>query len=226
MTRGAIAILPLALAASFYGFAFGVLAAQAGFYWWSVGLMGASVHAGSSQVVAVENFANTGAVLSAVFFGAILNLRYIGIVASLSEVLEPLPVWSRLLAIHLLTDENWALTMAQRARSPEIGAAFLIGSGLVMIGVWVFSTTTGALFGAALPDLDKLGLSFAFIAAFISMARGLWTGSAQLFPWLSAAIVAMGTVSLGASAALGLLFGASCGLLVAFLQRQISGVVK
>jgi len=225
VTRGAIAILPLALAASFYGFAFGVLASLAGFSWWSVGLMGASVHAGSSQVIAVENFSSTGLVWSAVVLGAVLNVRYIGIVASLSDVLEPLPVWSRLLAIHLITDENWALTMAQRARSPDIGAPFLIGSGLVMIGVWVVSTTTGALIGTALPDLNKIGLSFAFTAAFISMARGLWTGSAQLFPWLSAAIVAMGTVSLGASSALGLLFGASCGLLVVSFQRQFSGAV-
>ena len=64
MKHGAIAILPLAAGAAVYGFAFGLLAAQVGFPWWGVALMSGIVHAGSSQIVAVEQFAGTSAVLA------------------------------------------------------------------------------------------------------------------------------------------------------------------
>ncbi|WP_370224990.1 AzlC family ABC transporter permease [Pararhodobacter marinus] len=223
---GAIAILPLALGAAVYGFAVGLLAAQVGFAWWSVGLMSALVHAGSSQIVAVEQFASTGAVLGAVLAGAALNLRYIGIVASLSEMLDSLPLRLRLLAIHVTGDENWALTMARRARFPETGAPFLVGSGLVMISVWTVSTGLGAAMGAVLPDLERFGLGFAFTAAFIAMARGLWRGRAQALPWAVAAGATMVVVTLGAPKAYGIVAGAVCGLVVTGLMCRAQGAVR
>ena len=145
MRQGAIAILPLAVGVVIYGFAFGLLAAQMGFPWWSVGLMSASVHAGSSQIVALEQFSGSSAVLGAALAGAALNLRYIGIIASLSELLNGLPLRMKLLAIHITGDENWALTMSERAKSKDVGASFLIGSGLVLISVWTASTAGGGI---------------------------------------------------------------------------------
>lgn len=221
MKRGAIAILPLSLAASFYGFAFGILAAQAGFTWLSVGVLSASVYAGSSQIVAVEQFSTTGSIVAAIIAGAALNLRYIAIVASLSEVLDSLSIKRKLLAIHLVSDENWALTMAQRERSPDVGAAFLYGSGLVMIGVWVLSTTMGAAVGNALPGLERYGIGFAFTAAFIAMTYGLWQRKSQLLPWLTAAVFALGACSIGVSSAFGILVGAFAGLVAIYFQKVL-----
>lgn len=220
MKVGALAILPLALGAAVYGFAFGLLAAQVGFPWWGVGLMSASVHAGSSQIVAVEQFASTGAVLGAVFAGAALNLRYVGIVASLSEVLNGLSLWKKLVAIHVTGDENWALTMAERAKSPDVGAKFLLGSGMVMISVWTTSTALGAVIGAVLPNLERFGLGFAFTAAFIAMARGLWRGRSQALAWSVAAGATIAVVSLGAPKAYGIVAGAICGLVAIYLVRR------
>ena len=219
MKHGAIAILPLALGAAIYGFAFGLLAAQVGFPWWGVGLMSAAVHAGSSQIVAVEQFASTQTVLGAALAGAALNLRYIGIVASLSEVLAGLPLRTKLLAIHITGDENWALTMAERAKSPNIGAAFLMGSGVVMISVWTASTTAGAIVGAVLPDLERFGLGFAFTAAFIAMARGLWRGRPQWLPWLTAAAATLAVVSLGLPKAYAIVAGTICGMVMLIALR-------
>lgn len=225
MKHGALSILPLALGAAVYGFAFGLLAAQVGFPWWGVGLMSGFVHAGSSQIVAVEQFATTGTVLGAVLAGAALNLRYIGIIASLSDMLDGLSLRAKLLAIHITGDENWALTMAERAKSPDVGAAFLLGSGFVMIFVWTASTTAGALVGAVLPDLERFGLGFAFTAAFIAMARGLWRGHPQVLPWALAAGATVAAVSLGMPKAYGIIVGALIGLAVcAFLRRWKAAV--
>jgi len=221
MKHGAISILPLAAGAAIYGFAFGLLAAQVGFPWWGVALMSGFVHAGSSQIVAVEQFAGTSAVLGAALAGAALNLRYIGIVASLSEVLSGLSLRMKLLTIHITGDENWALTMAERAKNPEIGAGFLIGSGLVMISVWTASTTLGAIAGATLPNLERFGLGFAFTAAFIAMARGLWRSHANLTPWVASFAITIGAVSLlGAPKAYAIVAGAVCGLLVSHAVRS------
>lgn len=225
MKHGAIAILPLALGAAIYGFAFGLLAAQVGFPWWGVGLMSATVHAGSSQIVAVEQFASTQTVAGAALAGAALNLRYIGIVASLSDVLAGLSLRAKLLAIHITGDENWALTMAERAKSPDVGAAFLMGSGLVMIAVWTVSTTVGAVIGAVLPDLERFGLGFAFTAAFIAMARGLWRGRPQMLPWVVAATVTIAVVSLGLPKAYAIVAGTVAGLAMSLILHRASGVV-
>lgn len=187
--------------------------------------MSASVHAGSSQIVAVEQFASTQSVLGAALAGAALNLRYIGIVASLSEVLAGLSLGTKLLAIHITGDENWALTMAERAKSPDIGAPFLLGSGFVMISVWTTSTATGAVVGAVLPDLEKFGLGFAFTAAFIAMARGLWRGRSQMLPWAIAAAATIVAVSLGLPKAYAIVTGTLCGMVFICALRRTDRVV-
>lgn len=220
MKHGALAILPLATGAAVYGFAFGLLAAQVGFPWWGVALMSSFVHAGSSQIVAVEQFAGTSAVVGAALAGAALNLRYIGIVASLSEVLGGLSMRMKLLTIHITGDENWALTMAERAKNPDIGTGFLIGSGLVMITVWTASTTIGAFAGSTLPNLERFGLGFAFTAAFIAMARGLWRGHGNLVPWIASFAITIGVVTLGAPKAYAIVVGAIFGLVVSHIVRS------
>lgn len=219
MKHGAFSILPLAAGAAIYGFAFGLLAAQIGFPWWGVALMSSFVHAGSSQIVAVEQFAGTSTVIGAALAGAALNLRYIGIVASLSDVLSGLSLRMKLLTIHITGDENWALTMAERAKNPEIGSSFLIGSGLVMITVWTASTTLGAVVGATLPNLDQFGLGFAFTAAFIAMARGLWRGSANLLPWVISFAITIGAVLFGVPKAYAIIAGTLCGLAISHVAR-------
>lgn len=220
MKHGFIAILPLAAGAAVYGFAFGLLAAQVGFPWWGVALMSGLVHAGSSQIVAVEQFAGSSAVIGAALAGAALNLRYIGIVASLSDVLSGLPLRMKLLAIHITGDENWALTMAERAKNPDIGAPFLIGSGLVMITVWTSSTMLGAVVGSALPNLEQFGLGFAFTAAFIAMARGLWRGPSNFGPWFASFTVTIAVVLLGMPKAYAIVAGAVCGLAASYMANN------
>ena len=222
MKHGAIAVLPLAAGAALYGFAFGLLAAQVGFPWWGVALMSSLVHAGSSQIVAVEQFAGTSAVIGAAFAGAALNLRYIGIVASLSPILKGLSLRQKLLAIHITGDENWALTMAERSKNPETGASFLFGSGLVMISVWTCSTTLGAVAGSSLPNLEQFGLGFAFTAAFIAMARSLWSGPSNLLPWFVSFAATSATVLLGVPKAYAIVIGAVLGIAASWIVRNRS----
>lgn len=220
MKYGFYSILPLAAGAALYGFAFGVLAAQLGFPWWGVALMSGMVHAGSSQIVALEQFTSQEFVAGAVMAGAALNLRYLGIIASLAEVLEDIPFRMRLIAIHITGDENWALTMARRAKDPDIGAPFLIGSGIGMISIWVISTTGGAILGGAIPDLENYGLGFAFTAAFIAMARAMWAGRGNIAPWGVSFAVTLGLINLEMSPAYGIVLGSLAGVGVGAVLRR------
>jgi len=220
MKDGILSILPLATGAALYGFAFGILAAQTGIPWWGVALMSGLVHAGSSQIVAVERFASDGLLIGAVLAGVALNLRYLGIVATLGPLLKDRPLVQKLIAIHITGDENWALTFAKKTKDPSVGVPFLLGSGLVMISTWTLSTTAGALFGTTVPDLASYGLGFAFTAAFIAMARALWRNHEDTLPWLLTFIVTLLLVRQTGNTALSILMGSVVGILVSFLAQR------
>ena len=221
MKDGFLNIIPLAIGAAAYGFAFGVLAGQSGFPWWGVALMSATVHAGSSQIVAVERFASDGALLGAVLAGIALNLRYIGIIASLSEILRDSPLFVKLYAIHITGDENWALTIARRAADKSTGTPFLIGSGLTMIATWTISTSLGALAGQSIPDIAAFGVGFAFTAAFIAMARAMWSGYANLMPWLVSFFTTMVLIKFTAIDTFAVIIGSIFGVITASILRVL-----
>jgi predicted branched-subunit amino acid permease len=75
--------------------------------------------------------------------------------------------------------------------------------------------------GAVLPDLERFGLGFAFTAAFIAMARGLWRGQSQMLPWIVAAVATVAVVSLGLPKAYAIVAGTVCCLVVLAARRRI-----
>ncbi len=179
---GARAIVPLAIGVLAYRLAFGLLASQAGLSWAETGLMGVLVFAGSSQIVAVERLAAGAGVAVAFIAGFALNLRLLLITASIRGFFVQRPLWQRILGAHLSADENWALTLAERSHGKNVGYWFLVGSGLMLIVVWVTAGVLGVLFAAGTPDPEKYALDFAFTAALIAIARALWRGRSDLLP--------------------------------------------
>jgi 4-azaleucine resistance transporter AzlC len=183
---GAREISPLAVGAATYGLAFGLLAAQAGFGTLQVGVMGAVVFAGGSQIVAAQQLvAGAGAVVA----GLALNLRLLLVTASIRDTYAGRPWWQIALGAHVTTDENWALMLAQRAKGRDVGYWYLVGGGICLVLVWCLATVTGVVFARAIPEPKALGMDFAVTAAFIAIARSLWKGRSDLVPWLMAAFV-------------------------------------
>jgi len=172
-----------------YGLAYGLLASQAGFRWQETGVMGVVVLAGAAQIVATERLAAGAGVVAALVAGVALNLRLILITASIRHFFIHRPLWQRLLGAHFSTDENWALTLAKRNRGEAVEYWFLVGSGLMLLIAWAGFSVLGVLFAGHIPEAQSYGLDFAFTAAFIALARGLWRGHQDLIPWLLAASV-------------------------------------
>ena len=182
-------VVPLAIGAGIYGLAFGLLAAQAHMDELQVGIMGTTVFAGASQIIAVERIVSGGGALVAIIAGAALNLRLLLITASIRDVYAGRPFWQVVLGAHLTTDENWALMLSARAEGRSVGYWYLVGAGLMMLLVWLMATIAGVTFATAIPDPRALGTDFAFTAAFIAIARSLWTCSWDFIPWVTSFVV-------------------------------------
>lgn len=212
------AALPLAVAVWVFGGVFGVLAQSAGMTLGEAVAMNAFVFAGAAQFVAVTFWA--GGVVPLLPLAAAtlaINLRYIFITASLRDVLGQWGWPRRMLAVHFVTDENWALTMALPADRRR--AANLLASGLLLYVGWNASAVAGYLLAGHFPDPKLIGLDFAFAAAFLALALGMWRGVRKdLLPWVAAA----GAACLAAASLPGswhVIIGTLAGLGVQLIQQ-------
>ena len=180
--------LPVAISAASYGMVLGVLASAKGL---SVGLMTSMsllVFSGSSQFVAVDMWLDPLPIGAIIVATLVMNFRYLLICASLGKIFEGRPLLYKILAVHLVTDENWAVTMTRKDRG---NPAFLIGGGICLMIFWQSGVTLGQVIGNVLPPPEVLGLDFAFSAAFIAIVASMWKGKVDILPWLIAALFAI-----------------------------------
>jgi predicted branched-subunit amino acid permease len=213
---GARDVLPLAFGTAVYGLAFGLLAAEAGFTPLQIAAMGALVYAGSSQVIATQQFLAGAGVAASVLAGLALNLRILLMTAAIRDVFSGRPFLTTAAGAHLTADENWALLLAARAKGRHVGYAYLVGGGLAQMAVWCAATVLGVSFAEFIPEPKSIGVDFAFTAAFIAIALSLWRGGQDLPPWIvSAAVVFGGVKGFGAPAHWMLVLGGLLGAAVA-----------
>ena len=209
--------LPVAVGVGGYGIAFGVLARQAGLSVWEATLMSAVVLAGASQLIAVELWDAPLPVLAIVVTTLVVNLRYVLMGASLRPWFEELSPARAYGSLFFVTDESWALAIADLREGAGRGA-FLLGAGLAIWVLWVATTAVGAAVGGAIGNPGRYGLDFVLTAIFVAIAVGLWRGREDVLPWT----VAAGVAVLGAEALPGrwyILLGGVAGSLVAVVRR-------
>jgi predicted branched-subunit amino acid permease len=188
--------VPLAISIAAYGLVWGVLAGQAGLSVVEVLLMSGLVFAGASQFVALDIWTpGELPVLAIILAVGIVNLRMMLMTATLRPLARHLPRWRAVLAMGLVADENWAMTMGEMARGRG-SLAYLLGGGVVSYAAWLLSTLVGRLAGAAIDDPARYGLDFAFTATFLALLFGMWKGRGDLIPWVVAALAAILTSSL------------------------------
>ena len=120
----------------------------------------------------------------------IINMRYLLIGASLQPVFGDRPLWKKALGMHLVADENWAVTIAAH-RNGGTTPAFLVGGGLLLACAWSTATLSGNLLGGQIVAPERWGLDFAFVAVFAALTMSLWQGKEDLLPWLVAAGLAV-----------------------------------
>ena len=164
-----LAAAPIAIAVFVFGASFGVLAVAARLPTWSVVLMSVLVFAGSAQFAALGVIAAGGSVLTAIFAGALLNLRFIATGIAVARSLPGARLLRSLLA-QLSIDESYAMSVRAGEPGRPDGRTLLVTGALLYV-VWVFGTLIGALLGPVLGDPKRLGLDAAFPAGFVAL---LW----------------------------------------------------
>lgn len=190
---GARACIPVAISVAAYGVVWGVLARQAGLSILEVVLMSGLVFAGSAQFVALELWTAAPATLPIgpiILATLIVNLRYLLLTATLRPLVRPGTEKRSALAMWLVSDENWAMTVGEMAKGRG-SIAYLVGGGTTVWCFWMVATVVGRLLGSAIDDPTRFGLDFAFTATFLALLLGMWKGKADLIPWLAAAAIAI-----------------------------------
>ena len=188
--KGAVANIPLAISAITYGGVLGVLSAQKGVTWAEMSAMNILMFAGSAQFVMVDMWQtplSVAAIIMAVF---IINLRYVLIGASLQPIFSGHPLWHKAVFMHLVADENWAVTIAEHRRS-KADPFFLFGGGILLLCAWSSGTLAGNLLGSFISQPEKYALDFAFTAVFAALALSLWQGKGDIVPWGVSAVLAL-----------------------------------
>ena len=121
---------------------------------------------------------------------AVINLRYLLIGASLEPVFRGTTIGHKVTVMHLVADENWAVTMAAH-RQGQASSEFLLGGGCCLLLAWCLGTLTGHQLGTFIQHPEVFALDFAFVAVFTALTIGMWRGKKDLIPWTAAAVIAV-----------------------------------
>lgn len=188
--RGSVEIAPIAAFVIPFGIAFGVAASAKGILPGISVFMSVAIYAGASQFAALDLWHAPLPLATLALTVLAVNARHILLGAALAPWLLQIPIVQRLAALLLLSDANFAHTMAARDRG-ETDAGILFGSGLTMWIIWIASTAVGALAGSVLGDLSRFGFDAVMGAYFTAVIVGWWKGRSDLFPFITAAAVAV-----------------------------------
>ncbi|MBE0496827.1 MAG: AzlC family ABC transporter permease [Campylobacterales bacterium] len=186
--NGFVANLPIGFSVAIYGSVCGMLSSQAGVALHEMVLMNVFIFAGSSQFVLVEMWGETLDVMGMIAAAVMINLRYFLIGASLNPLFKTSTFGEKMRYMHLVADENWAVTMGRLHKEP-ITPLFLFGGGVCLVLMWNASTVAGYLLGGFIAEPEKYALDFAFTAIFLALAFLMFRGKESLLPWTIHAFV-------------------------------------
>lgn len=194
-TRAAAALgvrrtVPFLVALTPFGLVCGIAAQGQGLSLLEAALMSALVFAGSSQLLALGQWAHPAPVLAAALAAFAVNLRMALMGPVLAPWLDRVRGWRLWGSLFVMADQNWAMSV-QEMREGRGDAACLFGSGVVLWVAWLLTTIAGHALGAALRPPAGHPVFFAALAVFVAILVPMWRGRADALPWLVAAGVAV-----------------------------------
>lgn len=218
---GAIAIAPLALAATPFGLIFGAEALHSGLTPLEAILMSAVVFAGSAQFLSLGLWGEPAPWVAIGFAVLLVNLRHVLMAASIAGKMQTFRPWQRALAAFVLADEAWAMA-ERRALAGELTPAYYAGIGLTLYLWWLFVTACGTLIGSFIPDPYALGLDFAFPCVVICLVLG-FAKDWRILPVIAASAVGALITTRLVDGPWFVLAGGFCGMIAAVLVPEKAG---
>lgn len=169
---GLVRAVPVMLGYVTVGFAYGVLAQNAGLSIFNGVLMSLIVYAGSAQLIGAGMFAMAAHPLSIILTTFIVNLRHLLMSAAIAPRLrDTKTAWSRL-EITLfgleLTDETFALHSSTFARETPSKTSLFVSNAAAQVS-WIIGSALGMVAGSLIGDIRPFGLDFVLSAMFIAL---------------------------------------------------------
>ena len=201
------------------GMAFGILARGVGFTTFQAVVCSASALAGAAQFIALTVMATGASVLTVLIATTVVNLRYVLFASTLSPYLRDVPESTRALLAFSLTDETFAINIADR-RAGLSTPASMLGVGLIAWIGWVLGTFVGCVGATWIGDPSRWGVQFAMPAMF----TGLFIALAEDRRHVAIGVLAGAIVlALPLAGALGVHLSASWYLIVASVAAATVG---
>lgn len=162
-TRGAVYAIGAAAGYLPVAAAFGALAVKAGMNPWVAIASSAWLYAAAAQMIGLQSLATHGGVVFSSLGMVLVNLRYLPMSISARPVLGRLGRADQAALAFSLTDESYALDLAE----PRQSAAFYRGVHALCWLAWLGGTCIGVSAGAVIPTSWT---AFALPALFVALA--------------------------------------------------------
>lgn len=175
------------------GFAFGILASEAGMSIIQAMAMSILCFTGAGQYIAIGVMQAGGAVATAVIANILVNMRYFLFSTSLVPFFKGnVPNKLAILLSYGLTDETYAVAF-NHYRNKKPTASYMAGLNITSHIGWIGSTFLGALSGALITNTDKIGLGFALPAMYTCLLVLVISKRTDLLVALIAAVLCLFT---------------------------------
>ncbi|WP_138004466.1 AzlC family ABC transporter permease [Halalkalirubrum salinum] len=200
-----LGIIPFAMVA-------GISAANAGMTVIEAVGMSVFVFAGASQLAAIDLIDSNAPFAVVVVTAVIINVRMLMYSASIAPYFQALSTRVRALLAYVLTDQAYAMSVAEYERKPERSRLwYYSGIGFTLWIVWQIGTFVGAVVGAGVPE--ALGLEFALPLVFLALLVPAMKDRGTTTAAIVAGAVALGAAVAGVPLSLDLPIAAVCGIL-------------
>ncbi|MEX2541717.1 MAG: AzlC family ABC transporter permease [Trueperaceae bacterium] len=208
-------ITPMVLAVTPFGAVAGLAAVGSGLGFHEAVALSALVNAGSSQLAALQLYAQGAPLLVILATTLVVNLRFLMYSMALAPYLHGVPKRWRLAVSHVLVDQTFAFAVRRFGDRPGAGhrVAYFLGLGIPLLLAWNGGTIIGAALGAQVPA--GWSLDFAIPLTFLAL----------LLPAIRDRPAAVAAAAGGATAFLGLGLPYNLGLIVAALVGIAAGLL-
>ena len=169
LKKGFLDVIPLSIPVIPFGIIYGVIAIEIGLSPLVAFCMSFIIFAGSSQIAFAQLFSAGASPLVMISSIAVINSRHFLYGAVLSQYLNKLNCYWKILLSYLMTDQAFSVSLSYfKKNHKKKNAHFhMLGSGFTLWFLWQLSTLAGIILGNIVPE--QLGLTFAIPLTFLSL---------------------------------------------------------
>ena len=167
--KGSANILPLLIPVVPFGIILGAIGVELGFSIFETFATSFIIFGGASQIVFLQLLSGGASQIIAVSSAFVVNSRHFLYGATLSEYLNKLPIYWKIILSYLLTDQAFAVSnnYLKENENNQLKHYHLLGSGLTLWTIWQISTLLGVFLGSIVPE--ELGLAYTIPLTFIAL---------------------------------------------------------